>query len=667
MRVGDFVNKMNLGGTSKAKPTNTSAVKPECPVSGESFSKSDASGCPFLQSKNRLEMAASLSKETPKVSAKAVAKVAVKSGGMAAVATTPGPSLLATAKGLGLEFRRPGRGLDFWRVKQKSLSPKRALELATQFKSFEARSAEGDWSPVANSAELKLLVSHAKKEAEIAAHLATAGAAAQMVTDSMVGLPLALGTTQVEPAAGMIKPKRVGLLSFARTLTRHLGSPLGLIEELHGKHGRSFQVNTPTHGKFLFDTRTDILVDALKSTDVGDDTWKKSELQGHGAAFLIGKENVFASGGKQWKTVKEAMKPHLAFKTIKSEESIGKLTEIFDDHLGDLKARTLAAPGGELEIDARDEMQTAVLDVALQLFMSKKMPKPELRKIQSAFNTQMSWLPEETVNPTNISLANLPGNGELKEAYKVLDKMAGDLIAERRASSEKPGDMLDSFLAMTDPETNEPMSDERLKHEVLALLEAGHETTATMMGWSVLMMAKNPEEYKKLQAEVDTVVGKGIPEKSELRDLKTSQNIVDESLRMYPPFYLFMRQAKEDVTIGKPGQEINVEKGTTLVSSIYEAHRDESLWGEEKTGFPANEFHSDRFDSKNDELFAPFGVGRRSCMGQVLGKLEGNLMMTRLAQEFDILPNEHQTIESLSDLSIHPKDGKVKLRLRSEA
>jgi len=585
---------------------------------------------------------------------------------LAAVATPAGPTTLAVAKGLGLEFRAKGRGIDFWRTKWKELSPGRAIELAATYKDFQARAIEGDWSPVASMEELQQLIQKAEKDARIRAHLATTGATAQQVTDSLVGLPVVGASTGPGLTEISKGPKEVGLLSFARGMARHYNNPLGFLQEFHAKHGRSFQVKTPTHGKFLFDARTDVISDALSATDGKDDTWKKSELQTHGASFLIGKKNMFASGGEDWKVIHDGIAPHLGARKIKSPEMIARLTGIFDNHIDDLKARVKNSPDGKLEIDARSEMQTAVLDVALQLFLSTELPKAELKNLQDAFNTQMSWLPEETVNPTDLSLANLPGNKKLRQAYKTLDNAAQKILDTRKASKEKPGDMLDSFIEAVDPATGEPFSDTRVKHEILSLLEAGHETTATMLGWSAIMMSRNPAEYKALQKDVDQIVGQNPPTTEHLKDLDRSDRIVRETLRMYPPFYLFMRQAKEDVTIGKPGQEINVEKGTTIVSSLYEAHRDEALWGEEKTGFPANEFHSSRFNERPPEKFLPFGTGKRSCTGRVLGQLEGNLMLTRMAQAFDIIPDKHP-VDMQSDLSIHPKDGKITLKLREQA
>ncbi len=678
----DFNSLGSLPGTGSLNRSTPTTGKPAasksnevCPFSGENFSPgaSAVEGCPYMAAKKKLEAVAQLSKVAqPTPPATETLKESSEGGGrQAALGSTPSPPLLGVAKGLGLEFRKTGRGLDFWRTKFKTLSPEKAVELASVYKSFEARSASGDWNPVGSIEELRALIHAADKEAKKQALMAQGMASAQQVADSMTGLPVNV-SAQAGAAPDLAEvgsPAQVGLLSFARGMARHYGSPLQFLQEFHAKHGRSFEVNTPTHGNFLFDTRTDVITDALKETDGGDNRFKKSELQGHGAAFLIGKKNMFTSNGEDWSVVQTALRGHLTGKKVNSPEMVGKLTGIFDDHLKGLKEQAKASPNGTIEFDARSVMQTAVLDVAFQLFFSTKLPKEELKEFQEAFNTQMSWLPEETVNPTDISLSKLPGMGELRNAYSTLDKLADKMLQERRANPNKPGDVLDSFMEAKDPETGGPLSDERLKHEILSLLEAGHETTASMMGWSVLMMAKHPEEYKALQAEIDQVVGADAPGQEAVRGLPRAGAIINETLRMFPPFYLFMRQATEDVTIGAPGSQVHVKKGTTLVSSLYETNRDEDAWGEEKTGFPAHEFHSARFDSKGDERFIPFGAGKRACTGQSLGRLEGNLMLARLAQDFDILPDDHKGagVELHSNLSIHPKEGTVRLKLRDKS
>jgi cytochrome P450 len=308
-------------------------------------------------------------------------------------------------------------------------------------------------------------------------------------------------------------------------------------------------------------------------------------------------------------------------------------------------------------------MQRAVLDVALQVFLGSQLSDAELGKMQQAFSTQIEWLTKESLNPTDISLSKLPGMGELRQAYKTLNGV-DRLIQERQASPTRPQDMLTGLIEAVDPSTGKPMDGERLRHEVLSLLEAGHETTATLMGWSLLMLARHPEEYTRLQKEIDQKVGSRIPTFKELNGLKQADNVTDESLRLYPPFYLFMREAKQDMTVGPAENPVHIEKGTTLVTNLYVTNRDEQIWGTDSTGYPANEFHPDRYNGDTPNS-APFGAGKRSCIGQALGRLENNLLMCRFAQTFDMTATSHEPIQLGSDLSIHSHAETVKIRLRN--
>jgi hypothetical protein len=268
----------------------------------------------------------------------------------------------------------------------------KAIEMAAVNKSFEAQRPDGKWEQVDTFEELRALIREADREVARQKAMAQGMSSGLQVADSLTGLPVSMG---MQPGGGEVEvgaPSKLGLLTFARGIARHTGAPLGFLQEFHAKLGKSFQVKTPTHGTFVFDTRTDVVMDALKETDGGDDSFKKSELQGHGASFLIGKKNMFLTGGEDWAVVQTALRGHLTGKKVNSPEMVARLTGIFDDHLADLKAQAKAAPDGIVQFDSREAMQTAVLDVALQLFFSTKLPKSELKHLQDAFNTQMSWL-----------------------------------------------------------------------------------------------------------------------------------------------------------------------------------------------------------------------------------------------------------------------------------
>ncbi|MCW5870295.1 MAG: cytochrome P450, partial [Candidatus Eremiobacteraeota bacterium] len=488
---------------------------------------SAASRCPFLRAQQQQSEArpAPQSEDTP---AKTTRRTT----------PNPSPSLVELAGQMGLELQR---GPSFWRTGWSETKIEKAIELANTHQPLRMRLPGGEWQPVAGLDELNQMVAEARRELKQEQWAEQGQKLGVQAALSLAGQPAVLAAIPDTP--------QVGAISFALRAMKFTDSPAAFLREAHAKHGPSFTVDLPTKGHLLFDTRQDVLRQALLNTDAGEDNWKKSEMQGHGASFLIGKKNMFLSGGEDWKFIQETLRPHLSGKIVHSDAMVGKLSQIFDRHIEDLKARVAASPDGELEINPRQEMQKAVLDVALQVFLGSQLGDDELSKMQKAFSTQIEWLTKESLNPTGISLSKLPGMGELRNAYKTLNGV-DTLIEARRHSQERPSDMLTGLIEAVDPSTGQPMDAERLRHEVLSLLEAGHETTATLMGWSLLMLARNPQEYARLQQEIDAKVSARVPTVKELGSLKQADNVTDESLRLYPPFYLFMREAKEDMTVG---------------------------------------------------------------------------------------------------------------------
>ena len=459
-------------------------------------------------------------------------------------------------------------------------------------------------------------------------------------------------------------PPRVGLLAFINGVRRHRRNPIGFFDALHGQHGQTFRVTLPTGSDLLFDCRPQALSAPLVHTDNADETWEKPPLQGHGLSFLVGTENVFLANGEIWKQAHRAMQPHLSAAAIQDDVMTARVSSILDAHLDALAQR---AAKGPVEVDVRPVMQQATLDVALQTLLGTTLSKPELERVQHAFGVVMEWLGSETLNPTSVSLGNLagilPGAGALKEAYKTLTDLGDRIIAQRRAQPGTTTDLLDGLLQARDPETGGPFSDERLRNEVLTVLLAGHETTATLLSWSSVLLSRTPRVQAQLHAEADAAAGKPATSAT-LQDMTAVQNTIKETLRLYTPAWFLVRRAKADTTIGPPDQAIPVAKGTTVVMSVFHAHRDEEMYGVRKTGYPAAEFHPERYLNANPKTF-PFGGGVRICLGVHLARLEAAAMLAGMARRFDLAAVSDAPVGVRSDISVHPSDTRVRLSLRA--
>jgi cytochrome P450 len=471
------------------------------------------------------------------------------------------------------------------------------------------------------------------------------------------------------PTSGPGEPKTVGALKFLAGLRRHYTNPVHFFEDFHERYGRTFRISMPCGLKFLFDMRQEAFSGTLLKTDAGDGSWEKPPLLGHGVSFLLGKENIFLGSGEVWRQGHNAMKPYLDGKAMNNDASAARILAILDEHVESLKSRISASSNGELEIDICEEMSLAILDVALRVLLGVKLQPADLANVQHGFRTAMQWLPAETLNMTDVSLSRcawiIPGAAKLRDAYRTVSAFADNVIAARKASGSPGEDLLGGLLKHRDATTGQPFDDDRLRGEVLSVMIAGYETTAALLSWAVAEMAHKPAEYAKLKQVVDGM-GSTPPGFTALKRTEAIENVVNESLRLYAPKFFLVRRAAKDTTLGPPEAEVKCPKGTMAVISPYQANRDEEKWGAEKTGFAANEFHPERFARPTPKMYS-FGGGVRVCLGLHMARLESGLMLYRFAQNFDLELKSEATMAVASELSTHPSDGRMKLRLRRAA
>ena len=199
-------------------------------------------------------------------------------------------------------------------------------------------------------------------------------------------------------------------------------------------------------------------------------------------------------------------------------------------------------------------------------------------------------------------------------------------IDERRAADNFDGDdMRDdmredmlSLMLLARDENGEPMTDDELKDELITMLAAGHETTASVLCWALYWVHKLPEVKAKLMAELESVAeDAGLMAIAKLPYLNA---IASESLRLYPIVPVVSpRIAKAPTTI----QGRTYPAGTYFAPSIYNIHHREDLFPDSKT------FNPERFLERQyaPYEFVPFGGGNHRCLGYALAKLEINLVL----------------------------------------
>lgn len=254
----------------------------------------------------------------------------------------------------------------------------------------------------------------------------------------------------------------------------------------------------------------------------------------------------------------------------------------------------------------------------------------------------------------------LPSTLRFKKARGRIDQTIFRMISERRGRAEDRGDLLSMLMAAQDSEGDGGrMTDLQVRDEAMTLFLAGHETTATALSWAWYLLANHPEVERLLHQEVDTALGGRLPNAEDLAALPYTRNVMTETMRCYPPAWIFGREAIEDVEVG--GYLIN--KGTTALVSQWVVHRDPRFYTDPHN-FEPGRWSAD-LKAKNP-LFAyfPFGGGTRICIGESFAWMEGILLLAVIAQRWRPRMVSTEAAKPQPLVTLRPKGG---LRMVLEA
>ena len=239
---------------------------------------------------------------------------------------------------------------------------------------------------------------------------------------------------------------------------------------------------------------------------------------------------------------------------------------------------------------------------------------------------------------------------------RALDEIVYGIIAERRASGM--GDDLLSDLLRAQDTDGSFMTDRQLRDEVMTMLLAGHETTALALSWAWFLLASHPETQARLQDEVDRVLGGRQPTASDVPQLVYINNVVKETMRLYPPAWVITRMAAEQVKVGG----YVVPAGSNVIVSPWVMHRDARFFPQPEL-FDPERWSPDREQPASKFAYFPFGGGPRSCIGNSFALMEAAILLAVVAQRFQITLVPGQAIEPLASITLRPKHG-VRVRFR---
>jgi cytochrome P450 len=276
-------------------------------------------------------------------------------------------------------------------------------------------------------------------------------------------------------------------------------------------------------------------------------------------------------------------------------------------------------PSGE-PYRLRPRMQAITLEIILRAVFGLEHGE-RLEELRGELRNVLDMLtrPYMLLFPVVLGPDRLAAFGPFKRMFARIDELIFGAIAERRSASdlEQREDIL-SMLLQARHEDGSAMSDRELRDELLTLLTAGHETTATALSWAVERLIRHPEKLARLTEEVQA------GEKHYL------EAVVTETLRLRPVISLVARRLREPVEIGG----WSLPAGVTVTPSIYLVHRRADVYPEPDSFIP------ERFldNPPGTYTWIPFGGGVRRCIGGSFAHFEMQVVLAELVKRRGLAP-----------------------------
>ena len=323
--------------------------------------------------------------------------------------------------------------------------------------------------------------------------------------------------------------------------------------------------------------------------------------------MLLG-NGIIVSDGEEWRRQRTMMQPGF------SRANIARLSE-------PMRALNVAlrSPWAGLA-DAREaiDITTAMSRLGLEVIL------------RSILSTDLDRLIErEGANPFAFLAEDHTRDIQTAVRFRNLARLILGIVAERRSTGERPFDFLSLLMDARDRKSGTGMTDKELLDEVNTLIIAGHETSAGTLNWTWYLLSQHPAAEQRLLAELATVTPGDDFSFDQLMTLEYAACVLKETLRLYPPVWLFSRRAIREDRLG----EFRVPPGAHLFIAPYFLHRRPELWPDPER------FDPDRFDERRSApvdryAFIPFSAGARRCIGEYFSFVEMQMHLALLAPHF---------------------------------
>ncbi|WP_439119936.1 cytochrome P450 [Marivita sp.] len=439
------------------------------------------------------------------------------------------------------------------------------------------------------------------------------------------------------PPKPISRPDRVSLWRYLQLFRQDILSAQP--DRLYGAWMAEFR--TPFFRSYLANDPT--LIRTILNDRPRD--FPKSDRIGEGLRPLLG-ESVFLTNGPKWDHQRRIIDP--AFERGRLSQSLPAMWDAGQA----MVTRVLDQIGTGTEIEIEEIASHAAADVIFRTLFSIPIEDKIAAQVFHEFRTYQRSQPILNL----AAFVPLPRwfprfhRAETKRAAERIRALITQLVDARRdaiAKGTAPDDLATRIMTTPDPETGQCFSAAEMVDQVAIFFLAGHETSASALSWALYCCAAAPEWQTRIAEEAEA-----LSDPKDVKRLTTSRDVFRETLRLYPPVPMMVRETTKPESFRKRA----IPKAAQLVLSPWHLHRHTKLWTDPDTFDPAR-WQSEQTRQSARDAYMPFSAGPRVCPGAGFAMAEGPLLLSMLLRAIAITPVTGKTPQPVAHLTVRARDG----------
>jgi cytochrome P450 len=373
------------------------------------------------------------------------------------------------------------------------------------------------------------------------------------------------------------------------------------------------------------------------------ENYQKSEIQVKRMGHFLGK-GLLTTHGEAWRTQRRLIQKGFDRKQLDALSSI--MQDSLAESLRDFDRQVRVGP-----VDIYPHLMKMTFAMVARSLFGARLKDEDIDLVSHTICTVQEFIVRQTIQPYLNPWFAVSGDLRRHEDMRVrADSILMSYIKQRR--NQAPGNDLLQNLMDARYSDGEGMSDELVLSESMQLLVAGHETSSNGLSWLLYLLSSRPDCLERVRQEFDSVLGDSPLSHADVPKFEFTTQVIQEGLRLYPPFWMIDREAVADDRAG----DIDIPAGSTVIVYVYGAHHAPRYWESPES------FDPERFMKGNEKLrtpftYLPFGGGPRVCIGNQYAMLQILMILSDLLRKYDFQLVPGQTIEARPMVILRPKHG----------